>query len=73
MIVLQYSTLTDEVKEVQSRLESLVLSHKVEETENLNEPILISGKDRFSGKQEISAFLEELGGELQQWYHCACR
>ena len=73
MIVLQYSTLTDEVKDVKSQLESLVVSHKVEESENLDEPILISGDDRFSGKKEISAFLEELGGELQQWYHCACR
>lgn len=73
MIVLQYSQETEDVQEVQSLLDDLVLSHKVEQTEGLDEPVLISDKERYTGKLAIKSFLQELGGELESWYYCACK
>ncbi|MEM7372323.1 MAG: hypothetical protein AAF587_27135 [Bacteroidota bacterium] len=73
MIVLQYSTQTEEVQDIQTMLNELVLSHKIEEKEGLPAPVLISDQDQYTGKKAIKSFLQELGGELDSWYYCACK
>ena len=71
-MVLQYSSLSNEVKEVENRLIHLSLQYSMEQNESITEPVLVESKIEYSGSEEINAFLDKLEGEREQWYYCNC-
>ena len=54
--------------EVESRLNHLVLAHRIHETDREDafgiDTVLVEGKRRYETREEILAFLDEITGEL---------
>lgn len=59
-------------KDVEERLLSLSLAFKKEQLEGITAITLEDGKTVVVGKEKIQAYLDQLQGELNQWYYCAC-
>lgn len=60
-----------DLPEVRERLEQLSLAYRWEES-TIEEITLQDGQQLIKGKSAILAFLDQLAGELQQWYYCSC-
>jgi hypothetical protein len=71
-MILQYKKSDKTTSEIESKLKSLTLAYKTEKDKNVESPILVDGKNRIKGKQQILAHLQALEGELHQWYYCNC-
>ena len=71
-MIFQYSKATNDIQEVENRLVHLSLQHSIELNEALDEPILIEGKARHVGLENINLLLDKLEAEREQWYYCSC-
>lgn len=61
-----------EVEQVEQQLKTLSLAYQKEENPNLSHPTLSDGIKQVEGLEAIQQYLEELSGELGQWYYCSC-
>ena len=71
-MVFQYSKTSNEIREVENRLVNLSLQHRIEQNEDIAEPVLIEGKERHEGLTNINLLLDKLEAEREQWYYCSC-
>ena len=59
-------------KSVEERLLSLSLAFKKEQSQEVTIITLEDGKTVVEGLEKIQSYLDQLQGELNQWYYCAC-
>ena len=71
MYILQYSN-EQQIQEVKARLEQLSLAFSIEQKDDIPGVQLLEGKKIVVGQQSILQHLDELSGELHQWYYCNC-
>ncbi len=71
-MILQYSTQSPQLLEVEEKLKDLSLAYKKEELAVATQPILLEGGNRIEGKEAILEYLKEIEGELHQWYYGSC-
>lgn len=72
MYILRSHSKTKEMIEIEDRLKNHSLAYKVELDDNLE---ILSLKDNdlsILGFTAIVKHLDELSGELNQWYYCDC-
>ena len=72
MITLKYGIKNAAVVELESKIQQLSLAYQIEEKKSNKQIILQDGKLEIKGVTAILKHLEELQGELSQWYYCAC-
>ncbi|MEZ4884051.1 MAG: hypothetical protein R3E32_04860 [Chitinophagales bacterium] len=70
-MTLIYQTQTEDVLEIEEKLEELSLAFKTEQVANTELPTLLEGENVIEGKEAIFIYLEELKGELFKSYYCS--
>ena len=73
MYILKYNENNDPFREVEERMRSLSLGFKIEQQKEMDTVSLYDDEELIaSGKTAILAHLDEVSGELHQWYYCSC-
>ncbi len=72
MITLQYSKYTAEIEFLESRLKEMALTYKIEQVKALPQPNFDDGTTRVEGIKNIKEQLNQLEGELKDWWYCSC-
>ena len=72
MITLKYGTKNAAVERVENYLEQLSLAYQIDEKRSNRKLVLKDGNLEVKGENAILEHLEELKGELGQWYYCSC-
>ena len=72
MLIFKYPERTPAVQTIEERLAELVVAHQIQTDEQLKAPVLEDGTRMLEGTQAIHHHLDELQGELKQWWYCAC-
>lgn len=72
MIVLKIPAKEAKFLPIVDRLKSLSLAFRQEENAEVKEITLEDGKSVVEGVQKIEQYLDQLQGELHQWYYCSC-
>lgn len=54
--------------EIQEKLDELQVSYRMQYSSG--KPFLKDGEFMVKGEKEIFSYLDELSGELNQWYYC---
>lgn len=72
MITIHYQQKDQDLERIEERLKSLSLAYKVEQDPAVKEPTLKDGLETAKGETAIQTYLDQLKGELGQWYYCAC-
>ena len=72
MIVIRYNKKSEGINLIEERLKEMVLGHKLELMKNAKEVVLIEGKEKIEGFAGIHKYLDEIQGELKQWWYCDC-
>ncbi len=57
--------------EIKQRMDDMRLAYETEEVK-LSEITLEDGKEKYAGVQATIEHLDEIAGELHQWYYCNC-
>ena len=71
-MTLHYATANAEYDEIIDRLKSLSLAFTAEKAPNNSALKLVDSGVTIDGKDAILKHLDELAGELHQWYYCNC-
>lgn len=72
MITISYSEADAALERILEKLKALSLAHKTIVAPELNEIQLEDGIEQIHGEAAIQDYLEDLAGELRQWYYCSC-
>ena len=73
MYIVKYAQEDEQFKEVIDRFRSLSLGFKTEQLKACKEVSLYDNEDLIAkGVSAIQSHLDELSGELHQWYYCSC-
>lgn len=72
MIVLRYPAATTQTEEWVETLKELSLAHKLEINDQLEQAVLSHSGADYSGGKDISAYLDQLYAEREQWWYCTC-
>lgn len=72
MIILRYPTKTAQTEDWSDTLKDLSLAHKLEVDEQLTTPRLSHSEKDYTGPEEITAYLDQLNREREQWWYCTC-
>ncbi|MEM1321715.1 MAG: hypothetical protein AAGG75_15765 [Bacteroidota bacterium] len=72
MYILKFAHHNPKTAALEEHLRALSLGFKTEEVTTLEAPELHNGKLLATGFEAITTHLEELAGELNDWYYCSC-
>ena len=72
MITISYPAKDAAFDRVISKLKELTLAYQLDDAQKPEELILEDGQKTVAGEAAIQAYLEQLEGELGQWYYCSC-
>jgi hypothetical protein len=72
MITLKFAQPTNESQQIEERLKELSLAYKTETSISSKQVELTDGTTNVQGHEAIQNYLDQLSGELNQWYYCAC-
>lgn len=72
MITIHYQQKDESLACIEEKLKSLSLAYKKQEDPEVKAPTLKDGTETINGETAIQTYLEQLQGELGQWYYCAC-
>ena len=72
MIVLKIPSEATKSLPIIDRLKSLSLAFRKEENAAVKEITLEDGQSIVEGTEKIEQYLDQLQGELHQWYYCSC-
>ena len=73
MYILKYDEKDAAFKEVEERMLSLSLGFQTTQQKGLDSVSLFDNEELIAnGKTAILAHLDEVSGELHQWYYCSC-
>lgn len=72
MITISYPQKNAVLERVLEKLKELSLAHKATANPYINIIQLEDGISKVQGEAAIQKYLEELAGELDQWYYCSC-
>lgn len=71
-MILHFSSDTNEVQEIESRLKHLSLAYSKMQSEDLSEPFISDGSKKYIGVKNMNAYIDVLDREKEQWYYCNC-
>lgn len=72
MICIFYSKEDEAVLDIRDKLVDLSLAFKMEQSEDTEDILLQEGKIIKTGYEDITAHLDEIARELDQWWYCYC-
>jgi hypothetical protein len=72
MIIISYPQKDAVLERVLEKLKELSLAHKTRASPDIKVIQLEDGISKVQGASAIQQYLEELAGELDQWYYCSC-
>ena len=72
MIILKVPENHKDANKIEDRLKSLSLAYKRVTEKKISDIQLADGATEIEGFKAIEGYLDQLQGELNQWYYCAC-
>ena len=72
MITLKFAQLTNESQQIEERLKELSLAYQTVSNLSSKQVELADGITTVQGYEAIQNYLDQLSGELNQWYYCSC-
>lgn len=72
MITISYPQKDTALERVLEKVKELSLAHRTAVNPDINVIQLEDGISKVQGEADIQQYLEELAGELDQWYYCSC-
>lgn len=72
MITIHYQQKDQQLERIEEKLKSLTLAYKTQQDSAIQQPTLKDGLETIIGEPAIQTYLEQLEGELGQWYYGAC-
>lgn len=72
MIVLRFPAANTQTEEWVDILKGMALAHKLEIDAQLDQPQLTHSGEDFNGSKAITAYLDQLYAEREQWWYCTC-
>lgn len=72
MIIISYPAEDKALDQITEKLQELSLAFQTEASSGLADIQLEDGLRTVVGKVDILEYLDQLQGELKQWYYCSC-
>ena len=72
MIKVRFSQRDNQLADILERLRHLSLAFREEEDRSVEEPELQDSDRKISGNAEIHDYLDEIEGQLGEWWYCSC-
>ena len=72
MIVLRYPAPSAQLEDWKDLMEKLALAHKLEQDAQLQLPVLTHSGATYEDGPAITAYLDQLDRESEQWWYCTC-
>ena len=72
MITLRFATRSEEIDQVEERLKEMVLGYEIKKSKKYQTVELVEGDERIIGIVAIQKYLDDIQGELKNWWYCEC-
>ena len=72
MLTLSYPQPSTKLQDIEEQLQSVALAYKAVQQADLTQPKLEDGLQTVEGEAAIQKYVEQLLGEMGQWWYCSC-
>ncbi|GEM_PF-2566757 len=72
MLLIKTPERTEEILEWEDRIMDMTVGYRLEIDKNLNKPVIIHGRETYTGSESINSYLEELREFMDGWSKCSC-